>query len=91
MDGYVAGIWDVEEGDEGCGVRGVEDGEEGGEGVVGLVDGDGGGEGGEPFVFGLWVRIRGVGGQLVGGTGVCTERVRITTEKSGEARSSSQM
>lgn len=50
MDGDVAGVGDVEEGDEGCGVRGVEDGEEGGEGVVGLVVGDGVGEGGEPFV-----------------------------------------
>lgn len=58
MDDYVAGIWNVEEGDEGYGVRGVEDGEEGGGGVVGLVHGDGMGEGGEPFVFGLWANIR---------------------------------
>ena len=53
MDSYVAGIGDVEEGDEDCGVRGVEDGEEGREGVISLVGGDSGRESSKPFIFGL--------------------------------------
>ena len=58
MDSYVAGIGDIEEGDKGCGVCGIENREEGREGVISLVDGDRGRESSKPFILGLGKQFR---------------------------------